>query len=255
MIQTRYSLALLIVIALSVCVSGCVKADESMRGAFAVPDDLSGGITRPIKPVVLPSRWDPEALPISEVTDDWLLLVNKTHPLSPDYKPHDLVRIRFLVGDHAESMRYMRSEAAEQFHAMAEAAAAAGHEIGIRTAYRSYAQQRDIFWSYVARDGEAAANKYSARPGESEHQSGLCADVSSPSVGYRMTTDYGKAPEGMWLAQNAHRFGFIVRYPLGKEHITGYQYEPWHVRYVGREPAGEMYELDLTLEEYLGEID
>ncbi|MDD2295374.1 MAG: M15 family metallopeptidase [Eubacteriales bacterium] len=211
-------------------------------------------------PVILRSDWDPgtprEPAPeIATVTDDWLILVNKTHPLSKEYAPSDMVRIQYCVGDHAESMRYMRPEAAEHFHQMAEAAVQIGYEIGIRTAYRSYAQQYNIFYSYVARDGEEAANKYSARPGQSEHQTGLSADVTSPSVNYEMTTDYGQAPEGIWLAENAHRFGFIIRYPLGKEAITGYQYEPWHVRYVGAEAAAEIYERGITLEEYLGEVE
>jgi zinc D-Ala-D-Ala carboxypeptidase len=152
-------------------------------------------------------------------------------------------------------MRYMRELPAEHFHEMIEAAAAAGYEIGIRTAYRSYEQQYNIFWNYVARDGEEAANKYSARPGQSEHQTGLCADVTSPSVEYKLTTEYGQTPEGGWLAQNAHYYGFIIRYPLGKEDITGYQYEPWHVRYVGEAAATEIYEKELTLEEYLAIVD
>lgn len=191
---------------------------------------------------------------IKDVTDDWLLLVNKTHPLSKDYVPKDTVRIKYCVGNHAESMRYMRALPAEYFHEMIEAAAAAGYEIGIRTAYRSYEQQYNIFWNYVAQDGEAAANKYSARPGQSEHQTGLCADVTSPSVEYKLTTDYGQTQEGIWLRENAHYYGFIIRYPLGKENITGYQYEPWHVRYVGEKAATEIFEADLTLEEYLGEL-
>lgn len=191
---------------------------------------------------------------IKDVTDDWLLLVNKTHPLSKEYVPTDMVHIKYCVGNHAESMRYMRALPAEYFHEMVEAAAAAGHEMGIRTAYRSYGQQYNIFWNYVAQDGEAAANKYSARPGQSEHQTGLCADVTSPSVNYTLTTDYGNTPEGTWLRENAHYYGFIIRYQLGKEDITGYQYEPWHVRYVGEKAATEMFEADLTLEEYLGDL-
>lgn len=191
---------------------------------------------------------------IKEVTDDWLILVNKTHPLSKEYEPTDMIHIKYCVGNHAESMRYMRAVPAEYFHEMIEAAAAAGYEIGIRTAYRSYEQQYNIFWNYVAKDGEEAANKYSARPGQSEHQTGLCADVTSPSVEYTLTTDYGETPEGVWLSENAHYYGFIVRYPLGKEKITGYQYEPWHVRYVGEKAATEMVESGITLEEYLEKL-
>ncbi|NCB42842.1 MAG: D-alanyl-D-alanine carboxypeptidase family protein [Clostridia bacterium] len=222
-----------------------IKMERPHAGTPAVDKPRYPGIAG------IESEW--MAAEIKDVTDDWLLLVNKTHPLSKEYAPTDMVHIKYCVGNHAESMRYMRAVPAEYFHEMIEAAAAAGYEIGIRTAYRSYEQQYNIFWNYVAKDGEEAANKYSARPGQSEHQTGLCADVTSPSVEYTLTTDYGQTPEGIWLSENAHYYGFIIRYPLGKENITGYQYEPWHVRYVGEKAATEMVERGLTLEEYLGE--
>ncbi len=218
------------------------------------PDDSETLSTEPSTPVIVPPTLN-ENGEITEVTDDWLLLVNKTHPLSESYEPTDLIVVKHQVGSHAAIMRYMRQEAAEHLDAMCEAAAEAGHEMGIRTAYRPYSYQKAIFNDYAARYGEEEANKFSARPGQSEHQTGLCADVTSPSVDYKLTTDYGKAPEGIWLAENAHKFGFIIRYPLGKEDITGYQYEPWHVRYVGVEDAGQIYERGITLEEYLGILD
>jgi D-alanyl-D-alanine carboxypeptidase len=126
-----------------------------------------------------------------------------------------------------------------------------GVELKMTTAYRSYDFQKILYDSYVSREGEAAANKYSAKPGQSEHQTGLAADVSSPSVDYQLSNDYGRTAEGKWLAENAHRFGFIIRFPEGKEEITGYQHEPWHIRYVGRAAAKEIYERNLTLEEFL----
>ena len=252
--------AVLILILLAGLASGCSAPAELPVGICAGALGVKMEKTIQEDPVIRRSDWDPatprEPAPeIADITDDWLILINKTHPLSKEYAPVDMIRIQYCVGDHAESMRYMRVVAAEHFHEMVEAAAEAGHEIGIRTAYRSYAQQYNIFYSYVARDGEEAANKYSARPGQSEHQTGLSADVTSPSVGNELTTDYGQAPEGIWLAENAHLFGFIIRYPLGKEEITGYQYEPWHVRYVGAEAAAEIYEQGITLEEYLEEVE
>ncbi len=238
---------------------GCAQESEPVSAAFADPTELKTEKAHNGAPEIDKPSYDdtqsaePEEVEadIMEVTDDWLLLINKTHPLSKDYVPTDMIHIKYCVGDHAESMRYMREVPATHFHEMIEAAAAAGYEIGIRTAYRSYEQQYNIFWNYVAQDGEEAANKYSARPGQSEHQTGLCADVTSPSVEYKLTTEYGETPEGKWLSANAHYYGFIIRYPLGKEDITGYQYEPWHVRYVGEEAATEIFENELTLEEYL----
>lgn len=184
---------------------------------------------------------------------EWLLLVNKTHPIGEDYKPDDLTSIKYYASDRSAESRYMRKEAAEHFHTLVEAAKTDGYEIVMTTAYRSYGFQSILYNNYVQKHGEAEANKFSAKPGQSEHQTGLCTDVSSPSVNYQLTTDYGEAPEGKWLAEHAHEFGFIIRFPLGKEDITGYQYEPWHIRYVGQPAADEIYEQGITLEEYLGE--
>ena len=252
--------AVLILALLAGVAAGCAAPPDLPEGGYALTFPIKEHKSTESGPVIRSSSWYPAppegpAPEITEVADDWLLLVNKTHPLSKAYAPGDMVRIQYCVGSHAESMRYMRAIPAEHFHAMVEAAAEEGFEIGIRTAYRSYAQQSDIFNSYVAQDGEEAANRYSARPGQSEHQTGLCADVTSPSVEYRLTTEYGQTPEGIWLEEHAHLYGFIIRYPLGKEEITGYQYEPWHVRFVGTEAAAEIWESGVTLEEYLGETD
>ncbi len=107
----------------------------------------------------------------------------------------------------------------------------------------------------MEKHGEAEANTFSARPGQSEHQTGLCTDVSSPSVNYQLTTDYADTEEGRWLAEHCHEYGFIIRFPLGKEEITGYQYEPWHIRYVGTEAAAYIHQEQITLEEYLNVLD
>ena len=131
------------------------------------------------------------------------------------------------------------------FDAMRGAAAGAGLSIYIASGYRSYASQTSVYNSYVAQDGQALADTYSARPGHSEHQTGLAIDLNSVHVSFAST------PEGRWVSANAHRFGFIVRYPAGKEHITGYTYEPWHLRHVGVPLATHLYASNLTLEEYM----
>ncbi len=182
-----------------------------------------------------------------------LILVNKEHPVTQDYKPDDLVKIKYYVPDRSETTRYMRAEAAEAFHQMVDEAAEDGVELKMTTAYRSYDFQKILFDSYVAKEGEAQANTFSAKPGQSEHQTGLSVDVSSPSVDYQLSNDYGKTTEGKWIADQAYRFGFILRFPKGKEDITGYQYEPWHLRYVGLTAAKEIHEEGLTLEEFLQE--
>ena len=184
-----------------------------------------------------------------------LILVNKKHPVDQNYKPDDLVEIKYFVADRSPAARYMRAEAANAFHQMVEKAAESNLELKMTTAYRSYNFQKLLYDSYVEKEGVEAASKFSAQPGQSEHQTGLAVDVSSPSVDYQLSNDYGKTEEGKWLASHAHEFGFIIRFPKGKEDITGYQYEPWHIRYVGLKAAKEIYEQNLTLEEYLQQKD
>jgi len=193
---------------------------------------------------------------LTDADFEYLILVNKQHAVAETYKPDDLTDILYFAADRDVAGRYMREEAANAFHRLVEAAAAeAGYELKVTTAYRSYWFQSVLYTQYVEREGQAAADTYSAEPGKSEHQTGLAADVSSPTVDFKLTQEFGTSPEGMWLAENAHQYGFIIRFPKGKEDITGYMYEPWHIRYVGTTAAKEIFDADLTLEEYLEEID
>lgn len=183
-------------------------------------------------------------------SSQYLDLVNKTHPLASDYVPPDLVEVTSAAPNM--NCTKLRAPAAEAFEQLVAAAAADGHTIVLRSGYRSYDTQKKLFNSYVKRDGQPAAEQYSAPPGCSEHQLGLAVDVTSPSVNYKLDYRYGSTPEGKWLAENAHRFGFIVRYLEGKQDITGYVYEPWHIRYLGStDAATEIYQQNLALEEYL----
>ncbi len=158
-----------------------------------------------------------------------VLLVNKKHALPQNYGGMD-------------SNAYA---ALQQLQAGAEAA---GHSMPLISGYRSYAYQASLYNSYVAQDGQALADTYSARPGHSEHQSGLAFDIGALDNGY------GNTPDGRWLHAHCADYGFIIRYPAGKESMTGYQYEPWHVRYVGKEIASQIMAQGITLEEYLGDI-
>lgn len=184
-----------------------------------------------------------------------LVLVNKENSLNPEHIPDDLTDIIYYAKDRAAKGRFMRQEAAEAFHALSEEAALEGHEIVVTTAYRSYDFQSDLYYGYVSSKGEDWADQYSAKPGTSEHQTGLAADCSSPSVGYQLTSSYGETQEGMWLRDHCNEFGFIIRYPQGKEEITGYNYEPWHIRYVGKTAASVMKKKDWTFEEFISFID
>ena len=179
------------------------------------------------------------------------ILVNKTHPLPEDYEPADLVPANIpFAHSGSDNRNYMRRPAAQALETMFRDANAAGvTPIGF-SGYRSYKRQQEIYEGNLAVKGEMLTSLYSARPGQSEHQTGLAMDISAPSVQSALTTEVESTPEGQWLRENAHRYGFILRYPAGKEHITGYAYEPWHFRYVGRELAAFLKKKGLTLEEY-----
>lgn len=178
-------------------------------------------------------------------------LVNKQYALPEDYAPEDLVTVEVPTVLENPEIRQLREVASDALTDMFAAAEEEGIILHARSGYRSYQTQVQLFNSYVENHGEEAANRYSARPGESEHQTGLAMDVTSESANYQLSEAFGSTPEGIWVEENAHEFGFIIRYPEGTEDITGYQYEPWHLRYFGEELAADIYESGLTYEEYL----
>ena len=163
---------------------------------------------------------------------DGVLIVNKSYPITQEYP-----------------LRCFAPEAEAAYQQMKQAAAAEGLRLIERTSYRSFMQQTIIYNNYVKEHGQEAADRFSARPGYSEHHTGLAIDLNS------LETAFGETPEGIWLANHCAEYGFILRYPKDSEEITGYIYEPWHVRYVGVELAQKLYLGDgdfLTLEEYFG---
>ncbi|WP_296664598.1 M15 family metallopeptidase [Demequina sp.] len=175
------------------------------------------------------------------------MVVNKTSPLDPaEYAPDDLVTVTGVPGGAT-----MREEAAAAMSALRAAAAEEGAGFAISTAYRTYGQQAGLYQSYVNRSGRERADRYSARPGYSEHQTGLAADINGG--GCDLEACFGDTAAGIYVAEHAWEHGYIVRYPEGKEAVTGYIYEPWHLRYVGPELAAEMHERGIdTLEEFFG---
>ncbi|MDD6255519.1 MAG: M15 family metallopeptidase [Eubacteriales bacterium] len=190
-----------------------------------------------------------------DVSDGYLILVNKdqANHLSASYEPSDLERVKYVAEDRSPAGWSMRHKAAEQFNLMSEDAAKEGLDVVVTTAYRSYDFQTQLFNSYVAQKGEEAANKTSARPGESEHQTGLAADLSTSEINYANSSAFGDTKAGKWVAENCWKYGFIIRFPEGMDSITGYSYEPWHIRYVGDTAAKEIHDSGITLEEYIKE--
>ncbi|MCI8284621.1 MAG: M15 family metallopeptidase [Firmicutes bacterium] len=181
-----------------------------------------------------------------------LILVNKEHSVDKDYVPENLAPIKYYAKDRSAQTRFMVSEAADHFHELVEAAKADGIDIVMTTAYRSYDFQTMLWNNNVASKGsEEEANKTSARPGESEHQTGLAVDLSTKEINYALSNAFGSTEAGKWVEENAHKYGFILRYTEEKVDVTGYLYEPWHIRYVGTTAAKDIYESGLALEEYL----
>lgn len=180
-------------------------------------------------------------------------LVNKQYSLDDNYAPDDLVTVEVPTVLENPEVNQLRGVAAEALKSMFDKAKESGIYLHARSGYRSYETQVQLFQNYSEQHGVEAANRYSAKPGQSEHQTGLVMDVTSESVGYQLTEDFGETEEGKWVREHAHEFGFIVRYPEGAEDITGYIYEPWHLRYLGVDMATRVYESGLTYEEYLEE--
>jgi zinc D-Ala-D-Ala carboxypeptidase len=185
-----------------------------------------------------------------------MALVNKDFYLPEDYTPEDLVRpnVTFSFGEVEIEKSLMRKEAAEALEKMFSAARANGIELYAVSGYRSYSRQKSLFEAEVNRVGIEKAAEAVAIPGASEHQSGLAMDISSKSNKFYLNEAFANTPEGKWLKDNAHRFGFILRYPKEKIDITNYMYEPWHFRYVGIKAATIMYDHKWTLEEYFNEV-
>lgn len=180
-----------------------------------------------------------ELRPLIDLVASELYVVNKMRPFEPlEYEPTDLVTIP--EGDSLDNSRalQLRENAAAALAELAEAMAEAGvGQLFVNSAYRSYQTQVDLFAEKVEQYGEAKALVHSAKPGHSEHQTGLAADVSVVGGGCAILACFGQTEGGRWLAENGWRYGFIVRYPDGWKNTTGYTYEPWHLRYLGVEVA------------------
>ena len=180
-------------------------------------------------------------------------LVNKMYPMSSEYQPEDLVEVNVkFTFNYKDEKRMLRKEAAHALECMFEAATEDGIELLGVSGYRSFLRQQSIYNNNLSTKGYEHTNSYSARPGRSEHQTGWSIDISSESADGKLIEEFIETVEGQWVKNNSYKFGFIVRYPKGKEDITGYSYEPWHVRYVGYDLAKYLYDNNMTLDEYYG---
>lgn len=170
-------------------------------------------------------------------------VINKRRPLQPtSYVPADLIVPEVAKRSNITTdERQVRQETGAALQRLFAASSAQGLSLSLLSGYRSYGFQASLYNGYVSQEGQAAADLESARPGHSEHQTGLAADIGgSTNPACNLEQCFADTIEGKWLRDNAHTFGFIIRYPKGKTPVTGYSYEPWHLRYVGTELAAEM---------------
>ncbi len=230
-------------------VAGCAK-DGSENEETTPPIDLGGlsdilvetaqqtpAETEKTNPVDDGKVYSSKGFLIEEIDGvtyvDGVLIANKTYALPKDYTP------------------ISQDEVSAALDKMFVAAKGDGVVFWVASGYRTYETQEKLYTNYCNKNGQAAADTYSARPGHSEHQTGLAYDVLSSGY-YSLESAWGETTAGKWLAAHCAEYGFIIRYPKGKDSITGYIYEPWHIRYLGVDVATAVYNSGLTLEEYLG---
>lgn len=195
--------------------------------------------------------FDAAAQSIDDPNSYWVV-ADKLRPLNPvDWEPPDLVEVPVAYANQP----FLRQAASDAVVAMfaAFATESGGLQMQSQSAYRSYSTQESVYAGWVASLGQAGADLTSARPGHSEHQTGLSIDVSASPANCTLDQCFADTPQGQWLATEAWRFGFVLRYPNGKTDVTGYEFEPWHMRYVGVELATELHSTGVqTLEEFFG---
>lgn len=185
--------------------------------------------------------------------NDVAFVVNKKSPLPDNYTPSDLevpsVELRLDQNEEQMQVRAQTARALEQMFADAEKQ---GLRLILGSGYRSYELQQTFYDQYSKQSGQSEADTFSARPGYSEHQTGLAVDIVNKSQTCSLEACFAETPEGIWIKHNSHKYGFIIRYQREWKYITGYTYEPWHLRYIGTEISNKLYAANMPLEQYFG---
>lgn len=184
---------------------------------------------------------------------NYLMLVNKHNSLPSNYIPKDMMipNVPFDE-DRISEKNFLCNKATSHLEKLFKHALKNDVILTAISGYRSYIRQSEIYNNSIKKNGLAYTDKYVAKPGQSEHQTGLAMDISTPKINNQLEEHFYDTMEGQWLNKYCYKFGFIIRYPINKEHITGYNYEPWHIRYVGIHNATKIHNNKITLEEYLG---
>jgi D-alanyl-D-alanine carboxypeptidase len=239
--------ALLPLLATAGLLAGCASAAHPATTAAAL-----GHTPATVAPTAPPAPppFDMHAHSTTDPTSEWVI-VNKRHPLVPiDYAPGDLVDPA-MQNVNGQPVRAVMVPALTAM--LAAARSGAGLQFQLQSGYRGYATQLAVYRRNVAAYGRASAEADTARPGFSEHQTGLAVDLSALPAKCSLDACFAGTAQGKWLAANAWRYGFLLRYPADKEQVTGYTFEPWHYRFIGTDLAAEMHRRGAeTLEEFFG---
>ncbi len=198
------------------------------------------------------STFNKKQYSVIDPASPWVV-VNKKHPLNPkDYAPADLVTPNVPLRTDGDEMK-LRQTTATALESMVNAAEKENIHLMLASGYRSYDLQVSVYGGFVHAEGQEATDTQSARPGYSEHQTGLAADLEPTNRACEIQQCFADTPEGKWLAAHAYAYGFIIRYTADKAAVTGYEYEPWHLRYVGLALSNQLHKQHVkTLEEFFG---
>lgn len=255
-----------------------IKGSETLRKAGMSEEDIKEMTSLPnyrsnrakryakwkaksVKDIVMQVNCDIDLKPYSKTTiidddSDMTLLVNKFYALPAGYQPSDLVPLEDYACVQGEDYSCqtveqieMRKEAYDAYVKFCKAAAKNDINIRAIAGYRTYEYQKGLWDYYASVNGEEYADQYYARPGQSEHNSGLAVDITFNGYNFNEIENYDGYD---WILKNMHKYGFILRYPEDKTDVTQYGYESWHIRYVGKEAATKIYKNNWTLEEYHG---
>lgn len=197
-----------------------------------------------------PTSFDKSQHSVNDPASLWVV-VNKGRILPSSYVPADLIVPNVNLNESASSDNmHLRKDAQVALEKLTAAASGESIKLVLVSGYRAYTTQQSVYSGYVASQGKAYADATGAQPGHSEHQTGLAADLGALSGKCQLDACFGDTTEGEWLASNVYKYGFIIRYQSGKTDLTGYAYEPWHIRYIGVELATEINKTGQTLEQF-----
>lgn len=236
-----------VMLLLSVVILICGKINSTDAKELSINKQVSGSSDdKTEKETELNNEYKKIVSLVNKYKDGITKLVNKENALNSDYEPNDLVKVNV---ESTKDNIYMSEIAAENLENMFKAAKEDGINLYIVSGYRSSSYQNNLYYRSLKRRGREYTEKYVAKASQSEHQTGLAADISSESIGYKLISAFEHTEEGRWLDKNAYKYGFILRYKKDRVEDTGYGFEPWHFRYVGKDIAKYIYENDLILED------